>query len=240
MNFKEIFRSINDLPNKCYLCGEHETKLEQDHLPPKCIFPREYWSLLIQVPICKRCHDKRNKDDEYFRDYLSIWCGKNVPKEIHQKRQKSWEERVSHKIATLKNLIPVWVELRSGLTIPGYALKGEMNRINPVLECIARGHYFSYKEVTIPESKIRILLTKAPFIDGSNDSSVRFLSKLPVLQEVVPGMFKFKSNNFREGETNISNWLLEFYDTIQFFIQFSWIEKRINSYTATFPKVDIS
>jgi hypothetical protein len=240
MDFKEIFKSFKELPKECYLCGARLVKPEEDHLPPKCIFPRKYWSRLISVPICGACHDKRDKDDEYFRDYISIWCGKNVPTEVHEKRQRSWNKHPTHEIGTMRNLSRVWIEQPSDLIVPGYALKGEMKRIIPVLECIAKGHYFSYKGVRIPRSNPQILMTKAPFFEGPNDPTVRFLSNLPVLQEVIQGMFKFKTNSFRDGKTNTSNWLLEFYDTVQFFIQFSWIERRIDSIASAFPKADMS
>jgi hypothetical protein len=225
MDFKEIFKSFNELPKECYLCGARVAEPEKGHLPPKCIFPRKYWSRLISVPICSRCHDKRDKDDEYFRDYISLWCGKNVPEEVHQKRQESWEQREAHKIGTLRHLMRVWIELRSGLTVPGYALKGEMKRINPVLECIAKGHYFSLRERRIPESDCLIVLTRAPFVPESNDPEARFWFNKTVLNEVIPGMFRFKLNYFQDENINKSNWFLEFYNVVQFFVQFSWEEK---------------
>lgn len=229
MDFKEIFKSKNELPQKCYLCGKSHGKLEEDHLPPKCIFPKEFWARLIFVPICKQCHDKRDKDDEYFRDYLSLWCGKNVPNVVHQKRESSWEKRPSHEIGTWKNRKRVWIELRSGLTVPMYALKGEEERINPVLISIAKGYNFSLREYIIPESYTHICLTKmAPFSNQSMEPEVRFWYSMVRYHEVIPGMFKFKHNSFRNKNINKSNWFLEFYDSVQFFVQFRW-ERKENS-----------
>jgi hypothetical protein len=222
MDFKEIFKSKNELPEKCYLCGISDVKLEEDHLPPKCIFPQKYWSRLITVPICSLCHDKRDKDDEYFRDYITLWCVKNVPKEVHQKREESWDKRPSHKIATLKNLSRIWIELPSGLTIPGYVLKGEMKRINPVLESIARGHFFYRWGQIIPKFETRIYMTKAPFINEPNESEAQFWFPSTVPVVVIPGMFRFQLNHFQDGSNNISNWFLQFYDMVQFFVQFYW------------------
>lgn len=225
MDFKEIFKSSNELPKECYLCGTRVAKPEEDHLPPKCIFPRKFWSHLISVPICNRCHDKRDKDDEYFRDYISLWCGKNVPDEVHQKRLRSWEKGPAHKIGTMKNLKRTWITLTSNLTVPVYALRGEMKRINPVLECIAKGHYFSLRGKIIPESNIQIAMTKAPFVPESNDPEARFWFNKTVLNEVIPGMFRFKLNCFQDENINNSNWFLEFYNVVQFFVQCSWEEK---------------
>ncbi len=222
MDFKEIFRSKNKLPKICYLCGKSDEELQEDHLPPKCIFPQQFWSRLITVPICNQCHDIRDKDDEYFRDYISLWCGKNVPDEIHQKRQKSWDKQPSHKIGTMKNLTRIWREHSSGLIVKGFELKGEMKRINPVLECIAKGHYFSCKEKLIPESDIQILMTKASFNDELNEPEPKFWFPMTVQNEVIPGMFKFRFNHFQDGIINILNWFLEFYNTVQFFVQFRW------------------
>ena len=216
---------MHELPSTCYLCGEDVAKPEEDHLPPKCIFPRKYWSRLISVPICSGCHDKRDKDDEYFRDYISLWCGTNVPQEVHDKRRRSWEKRAAHKIGTLKNVERTWITLPSNLTVPGYALKGEMKRIDPVLECIAKGHYFSLRGRIMPESNTQIVMTKAPFIPESNDPEARFWFNKTVLNEVIPGMFRLKLNCFQDNNINKSNWYLEFYNLVQFFVQFSWEER---------------
>jgi len=228
MDFKELFRNSNQFPKKCYICGKSDAKLEEDHLPPKCIFPRQCWSKLITVPICNQCHDKRDKDDEYFRDYMTLWCGKNVPDEVHKKRQKSWERRQAHKIGTLRNLRRVWKKLPSGLTVLMYELKGEMQRINPVLESIARGYYFYRWREIIPESVIRILMTKAPFVNKDTDREARFWFNNTVLVEIIPEMFELKLNLAQEGNINISNWFLEFYEVVQFYVQFCWEKKGNN------------
>ena len=222
MDFKEIFKSKNELPEKCYLCGISDVKLEEDHVPPKCVFPQKYWSRLITVPVCKPCHARRDKDDEYFRDYITLWCGKKVPNEVHQKRQESWTLRPAHKIGTMKNLTRTWIKLPSGLTVPGYILKGEMARINPVLECIAKGHYFSCKEKVVPESDIQLLMTKAPFENEIKVPEAKFWLAMVVQHEVIPEMFEFGFNHFQDGDINILNCFLEFYNIVQFFVQFRW------------------
>ena len=222
MDFKEIFKSINELPKICYLCGRSDIKLEEDHLPPKCIFPKEHWSQLITVPICSQCHDGRDKDDEYFRDYMTLWCGKNVSDEVHQRRQRSWDKHPSHKVGTIRNLTPVWIRLPSGLTVPGLELKGEMKRINPVLKCIAKGHYFYCKNKVVPKSDIQILMTKAPFNSELKEPEPKFWFPMTVENEIITGKFKFWFNHFQDGNINVLNWFLEFYNTVQFFIQFRW------------------
>lgn len=224
MDFKELFK--NELPKMCYLCGRSDVELEEDHLPPKCIFPKQYHSRLITVPICDQCHEKRDKDDEYFRDYITLWCGENVPDEVHERRKRSWDRRMSHGIATMRNAIRAWIPLHSGLIVPGYLLKGEMDRINPVLECIASGHHFYRCGETVPECEIQILMTKAPFIHEPNDPEARFWLSLTVPEQVIPKMFKFQFTLFKDGNINKSNWFMEFYDTVQFFVQFSWEKKE--------------
>ena len=222
MNLKEIFRGKNELPKICYLCGKSSKELQEDHLPPKSIFPKQYWSKLITVPICNQCHDMRDKDDEYFRDYVTLWCGKNVPDEVHKRRQRSWDAHPAHKIGTMKNLTRIWRKLPSGLIVTGFELKGEMKRINPVLECIAKGHYFSCKDKIVPQSDIQILITKAPFNDEINEPEPKFWFPMTVQNEVIPGMFKFWFNHFQDGNVNILNWFLEFYNIVQLFVQFRW------------------
>jgi hypothetical protein len=50
---------------ECYLCGTPATT--QDHIPPKCMFPKPRPTDLITVPSCCACNDKTKLDDEYFR-----------------------------------------------------------------------------------------------------------------------------------------------------------------------------
>jgi hypothetical protein len=222
MDFKEVFRSIKELPKECYLCGASVEKPEEDHLPPKCLFPRQYRSRLISVPICRECHDKRDKDDEYFRDYITLWCGKNVPNQLHEKRERSWDKSPAHMIGTMRHRTRVWVELPSGLSMPTSAFKAEMNRINPVLESIVKGYYFSLRGRRIPESDCLIALTKAPFIEEITNPEARFWLNKTVPHEVVPGLFGFSGCCFNDGHINKTNWFLEFFKVVQFFVQFQW------------------
>lgn len=56
--------------NCCVYCGSGG-KLTEDHIPPKCIFPKP-WGDLITVPACSTCNNDASKDDEYFRSRLVL------------------------------------------------------------------------------------------------------------------------------------------------------------------------
>jgi hypothetical protein len=163
---KKIFKGMDGLPKMCYVCGRSHSRPEGDELPPKCLFPQQYWSNLITVPICEGCHDgfknQHDKDIEYFRDYVAMWSGKNVPNEIQQKRNRSWVYAPNHKVATKKNVEHDWRKTRSALIVPEKVLKAEMKRINPVLEHIVRGYHFSRFEERIPEN-VKVIILKEPF-----------------------------------------------------------------------------
>lgn len=215
-----IFKQYAELDKLCYLCGRDEVELVPDHLPPKCLFPKKEWSRLLQVPSCKPCNSKRKKDDEYFRDYIVVWSKEtNVPKEIWEKVQRSWQERPSHRIGIETNTRREWKKNKDGLYVANYSPLAEKHRIHPVLDNIARGYYFSSFGNRISS------LQSESFI--SFDSEAKFWSDKTVPIEVIPKMFKFRCNRFKNGTINVSNWYLIFYNVISFYVRFSWKQDKM-------------
>jgi len=68
------------IAESCYLCGSAEL-LTNDHIPPKCFFPKPRPSNLISVRCCQTCHRSYAKDDEAFMILLSMHAIKNPAKQ---------------------------------------------------------------------------------------------------------------------------------------------------------------
>lgn len=56
---------------QCVYCGDYGL-VTRDHVPPKCLFPRNVRVNLVTVKACGTCHEGFKLDDEYFRVALSI------------------------------------------------------------------------------------------------------------------------------------------------------------------------
>jgi hypothetical protein len=56
----------------CGWCVHVCTKLTEDHVPPRSVFPKRVWSSLPIMPACPDCNSKWKNEAEYFRDYLLI------------------------------------------------------------------------------------------------------------------------------------------------------------------------
>ena len=54
----------------CTLCGKRR-KLTDDHIPPRCLFPKGSRQNLITVKACNRCNMRTSSDDEYLRLILA-------------------------------------------------------------------------------------------------------------------------------------------------------------------------
>src|SRR4030042_1463259 len=69
------------LKRKCYFCGE-EGAASNDHIPPKCIFPRAIRKInkhsLITVPAHYKCNNSFRKDDELFRNFIITQSNETV------------------------------------------------------------------------------------------------------------------------------------------------------------------
>src|SRR5713101_6228604 len=44
--------------------------VDEDHVPPKNLFPKDQRHGLVKVPSCRRCNGGASQDDEYFRSRL--------------------------------------------------------------------------------------------------------------------------------------------------------------------------
>ncbi|HKZ22719.1 MAG TPA: hypothetical protein VJ165_05905 [candidate division Zixibacteria bacterium] len=210
-----IFKRYEELPKLCYLCGRDDVELTKDDLPPKCLFPEAEWHRLLKVPACYSCNNKRKKDDEYLRNYVTIWSGKRIVlPEVWEKMERSFYYRPSLLVGIQKNMRLDWKYDESGMLLPQHYVLAEKHRIDPVFDNIARGYWFARW------GKRLSTLQSPSFIGYDSGAEFWYNKTAPLI--VIPGMFQLKFNWYKEGAINISNWYLHFYKLSPFYLRFSW------------------
>ena len=149
----------NDISNKrCFICGENDAD-SVDHIPPKCLFLKKYreqGESLITVPAHISCNKSFEKDDEYFRYFLSIpayWTSdlarelwdKKINKQVHRK------ESVKYRKYLLDNIQDADIRSETGIILgraPVAAL--DSKRVERVIERITRGIYYKINRNILP------------------------------------------------------------------------------------------
>jgi hypothetical protein len=133
--------------NICAYCGSSDN-LDDDHIPPKNLFPKPRPHNLITVKACPKCHSNTSKDDEYFRLKISMRdsVGSNpVARETWNTvfRSLSRTKATGLRKKVISDTIIVDVKTKSGIFLGkrlGYNV--DMDRIRKVVQRIVRGLYF--------------------------------------------------------------------------------------------------
>lgn len=141
------------MPKNCYMCDEESTSLE--HVPPKCIFPKQkdlasgqdLRKKLITVPSCEAHNTVRSKDDEYLLYALPPSLGSNTTgiDLFLSKVSRAIKDRptlANNLISQAKSVLVHDTESDEWFTVP--ALPFDVQRINRVLEMNARAIYFHH------------------------------------------------------------------------------------------------
>ena len=142
--------------DSCLYCGSQED-LDNDHVPPKCIFPKPRPTGLVEVRACRKCNGGASKDDEHFRMMLCLSQDIGETPEA----QKNWapifrslkrpQARGMMK-ALLGSIRPVramsWGGVHLGTRM---GFKVDLTRINRVIERTVRGLYFKEMNQRLPE-----------------------------------------------------------------------------------------
>jgi hypothetical protein len=130
----------------CYICGKPNADSD-DHIPPKCLFPKRYHKTVPKVPAHNECNSRYSNEDTYFRDCLTM-ASANENKIAHEVFYdavvRSW---------TKKEAVNYWKYLKSQfLKIKSPYPNTELYRIdakrilNQICR-ISRGlFYFEYKK----------------------------------------------------------------------------------------------
>lgn len=142
----------------CYLCGVEASTF--DHIPPKCLFPKNFQYKGIKVPACKRCNNKSSKDDEYLRDCFAITGQNKEARQVFLERVRpsyirlySRIQKVTKHQRILNSMARIDLKTPGGIFLGKVtAMKMKGDRIESSLKRILKGIYFSRYKKSIPDS----------------------------------------------------------------------------------------
>lgn len=130
----------------CYLCGNKLAET-RDHIFPKNLFPRPLPSHLLTAPSCGECNNSLSDDEELFRAFVALGVAYET-----SSGYRIWTERVrpslqldrrGFKTLLLRLIKDVKLFSPNGMYVGNAkALLVDQERINRVLEKIARGLYY--------------------------------------------------------------------------------------------------
>lgn len=148
------------LPNICYDCGkplDHNT-LTKEHVPPKCLFPKEDRDFLITVPSCIDHNGGKSGNDEKLLQIISLQIlanekGQNI---ATNKGVKSILRNGKRRKSLAKDATVVYVdEEKNGQLKPTFAFKFDEAEFNSSISSICKGLYY-YEFHKIFEGEIRV------------------------------------------------------------------------------------
>ncbi len=119
------------LGGACFHCGSAFPDTV-DHVPPKIFLDKPYPDDLITVPSCRGCNSDSSDDEQYVASLIEVVvCGTTDPRALER-----------HKISkTLEHRPLLREKLARAATVDNsaYTVRPELERVNLVLEKIARG-----------------------------------------------------------------------------------------------------
>ena len=186
---------------RCYCCEAIATT--KDHIPPKCFFPEEkylhsnssdYRNQLVTVPACSAHNNLRASDDEYTaavivmnsQSDLAVAMFKSKWLKTLLRREGALGKRIfstarSARVISKKNDLYIPQETLS--------ISYEMNRIERVIESIARALY--YLESGCQEKWTNDVLIRSPNFLNQDLSDSQDADKLNQINQVFIGGEKY-------------------------------------------------
>ena len=118
------------LGGTCFNCGS--TPETGDHVPPKIFLDKPYPANIMQVPSCTECNSAPSLDEQYVASLIEVvLCGTTDPSRLHRDKIAKTLEHAP----ALKERLDQAATVHNG----GYAVRPELERVDRVLEKIARG-----------------------------------------------------------------------------------------------------
>ena len=152
----------NQIIGVCTYCGEMKP-LTDDHVPPRLLFPQPYPINMWTVPACYDCNQSFQKDDEYFRVWLTI-ANRNKGRASREKLlgkvirglHRPQSQRLLLSLYNQSRLIDVGSS--GGIHLMGQpAIDLEGSRISRAVERIVKGLFFRVIGYRLPdEQEIRV------------------------------------------------------------------------------------
>ena len=196
----------------CIYCGQNEGTT-QDHIPPKCLFPRPSPNIaLITVPCCEPCRRRDEINDALVRNLLISTCEAEphqaVQSQLASTRNRSFK-RPSQLKAVLRQMTQADVHSPGGIYL--YSAPA-FNLDSPVMDSffhrVARGLLHEERRCGFVPCTTRWRPNRDPVTCANFAREGR--------SRGIGDVFSY-SVCFLEGHLS-SIWLLTFYDRLHFFI----------------------
>jgi hypothetical protein len=209
MPYNSVMKS-NDI---CAFCGE--PAVTDDHVPPKCLFPKPRPGNLITVRACKTCNEGTKLDDEYFRDAtLTGIDEQRFPEAMALSLRKIEDmgtdpKKRGYGWATYQSVRNVEVHTEAGIYIgDAGARELDLDRMRKTIEKCVRGLYFHHYQERIPDGyEFTIEHHQHLKPDAIEEIHSRFAGR--PIRGIGNGAFIYAF--MRVQDTHQSMWLLEFY-----------------------------
>lgn len=135
------------IPNMCYECGIplDQESLTKEHVPPKCLFPKNDKVSLITVPSCIEHNGGKSNDDEHLLQIISIQILANEKGQdiATNKAVKSILRNRKRTRSLASNATLIYVdEERTGQLKPTFAFKFDEDKFNNSISSVCKGLYY--------------------------------------------------------------------------------------------------
>ena len=149
---------------QCYLCGKWSNSLSRDHIPAKCLAPKNRNTDFLYAPACKDCNQAYSHEESKLRDFLAILCAKTgiaAADDAFEAFQRNVQRNeigragTPHKdLSRIVNGIKM-LELHSpgGIylgTVPSLSRSNEID-MEGILIKVARGLHWAHYKTVIPD-----------------------------------------------------------------------------------------
>ena len=190
---------------KCYYCDNEGTT--DEHIPPKCIFPKGNNNQLITVKSCKQHNNEKSGDDEYFRNIISMMINTNEYGINHfsDKTIRSLIRNRNSDSSILKNSMPLILDGKRT-----YTIEIDSNRFHKYISKMASGFYFYHFNMTYNNDWYIFIQTKL-----INIESVYDMAYLKILSDYAKYQDAFVQQNTCNSEI-FKYYIFKYKDMIAF------------------------
>jgi hypothetical protein len=202
---------LNDI---CAFCGS-KPAVTDDHIPPKCLFPKPRPGNLITVRACKTCNEGAKLDDEYFRDAILTGINEQRFPEAMALSLRKIEEmgtdpkKRGYGWTTYKSVRAVEVHTDARIYLGDYGARElDLSRMRRSVEKCIRGLYFHHFQQRVPDNYEVTIWHYQEFEPENIEELLSRFDGRP-LQNIGNGAFVY---TFMLTPDNLQSlWLLEFY-----------------------------
>lgn len=196
--------------NLCVICGKKPATTD-DHIPPKCLFPKPRPSDLITIPACLECNKSTETLDEEFRVFVNVFVGKQTPES-----KLLWESQTLPTVQHNRKLLQkVKSSFQPGyITSKGGIILGEADLVvwddspNQVIEKMIRGLYFYHFDEILADRAV-IVVDQVKELTMEKVECVKSLS----CNCIADGQFMYRYARAND-EPLSSIWLLIFHKNL--------------------------